>query len=171
MRSQMSMLQMMYNMTRKKKSVNIKNAEIVKREAYVNVLKKITKEGMCPFCEKHLMKHHPNPIIFKGNHWLVTENGWPYEGTKQHFLLIPRKHIESIEQIKAESWSELQRHLRKLQKEYPFAGGTFFIRSGDVKYTGATVQHLHANVVVGKKRNKITDAIRVVIGFKKGPSS
>ena len=154
-----------------KKRVDIRNAEIVRRDEYVNVLKKITEEGMCPFCEEHLMKHHPNPIIFKGNHWLVTKNGWPYEGTRYHFLLILRKHVESTEKISASAWLELQKHLKKLQKKYSFVGGTFFIRSGDVEYTGATVRHLHANIIVGKKRNKATEAIRAVVGFKKKPSS
>jgi len=148
------------------KQVDVKNAEIVRREEYVKVLDKIIKEGMCPFCEENLMKHHTQPILFKSKHWLVTKNAWPYEGTQYHFLLIARTHVECIEKISKEAWSDLHKHWNKLQREHKFNGGTFFIRSGNVIMTGATVRHLHANIVVGKQRDDKAESIRTVIGFK-----
>lgn len=150
----------------KKEHVDVENAEIVKREEYVKVLEKIVKEGMCPFCEEHLMNHHTEPILHKGEHWLVTKNAWPYEGTKHHFLLISRTHIENIEDISSDAWTELHKHWGTLKKEHSFEGGTFFVRSGNIKMTGATVRHLHANIVVGKKRDDKTESVRTVIGFK-----
>ncbi|MBI2409984.1 HIT domain-containing protein [Candidatus Kaiserbacteria bacterium] len=150
-----------------KPRVDTKNALIVKREEYVNALEAILAGGFCPFCEKHLFKHHRRPLIFKGRYWLVTENSWPYEGARLHFLFIARPHIEATEKISTVMWGELQSLYRKLVKKYQLSGATLVIRSGDTRFTGASVNHLHGHVVVGTARTKKTEPIRALIGFKR----
>jgi len=149
-----------------KKQVDIKNAGVIKRDEYVKVLEKIIEEGGCPFCEGNLMRHHREPILSKGKHWLVTKNAWPYEGAKHHFLLISNTHIESIEDASPDVWSELHEHWNKLQNKFQLEGATLFIRSGDTKMTGASVCHLHAQIVAGKPRGDDSSAITALIGFK-----
>lgn len=154
-------------MTSNKQRVDIKNSGVVKREDYTNTLETIAKGGFCPFCESHLHKHHKLPFIYKSKYWLVTKNAWPYKGARAHFLLITREHIEAIEDLKPLAWSDLQKIYKKLVRENNFKGSTLLFRSGDTKITGASVNHLHAHLIVGTPRTKNTKPIKALVGFKK----
>jgi len=148
------------------KRVEVKNAG--ERADYAHTLKQIAKGNYCPFCdEKRFVEYHKKPTLYKGRYWFATHNNWPYEGTKHHFLLIHRTHVESVQEIPPKAWTDLQKALVFLQKKFKLKGASLFMRSGDPAVTGATVRHLHAQLIVGTRRNKTTEAIRVVLGFKK----
>lgn len=155
------------SMTSKKRQVDTKNAAIVKRNDYAQTLNAIIAGGFCPFCEEHLSKHHKRPIIHKTKHWLVTENAWPYKGSRFHFLFITRLHVEATEDIPPAVWADLQKLYRTLIKENNIKGATLMIRSGDTKYTGASVNHLHAHLVTGSPYTKNTIPIKVPVSFRK----
>ncbi len=150
-----------------KKRVDTKNAELVKRQDYADTLHTIVAGGFCPFCEEHLFKHHTKPLIRKGRHWLVTDNAWPYAGTRAHVLFITRKHIEAAEQLSPAAWTELLELYRELVTARKLRGATLMVRSGDTAYTGASVNHLHAHVVSGSPRTKSSKMIRALVSFKK----
>jgi len=154
-------------MVKKKQRVDARNALVVKRNEYVRVLDSIITGGFCPFCEKHLFKHHREPLIYKSKYWLVTKNSWPYKGSRYHFLLIARPHIEATEEIPPLMWTDLQKLYKKLTRENKIKGATLFIRSGDTKMTGASVNHLHAHLVTGSPSSKNTAPIKALIGFGK----
>ena len=154
-------------MVLKKQHVDTKNAKVVKRNDYADTLDSIVAGGFCPFCEEHFFKHHRRPLIYKSEHWLVTENSWPYKGSRFHILFIARKHIETTEDMSSAMWTDLQRQYRKLVKEKNMKGATLVIRSGDTKITGASVNHLHAHLVVGSSRTKNVKPIKALVGFKK----
>jgi diadenosine tetraphosphate (Ap4A) HIT family hydrolase len=44
-------------------------------------------------------------------------------------------------------------------------GGTLMIRSGETRFTGATVNHLHAHLIVGGPREEGNQPITAVLGF------
>lgn len=150
-----------------KKQVDPANALVVKRTDYVQALDSISAGGFCPFCEEHLFKHHSRPLILKGRHWLVTENAWPYKGARLHFLIISRVHIEKTEDLSAAMWADLHKTYWWLTQAYRFKGATLFIRSGETKLTGATVNHLHAQLLVGSPRTRKTKPIKALVGFAK----
>ena len=150
-----------------KRHVNVKNAEIVRRSDYRAVLETITAEGECPFCEERLGRHHRSPILFKTKYWMATTNAWPYEGSRHHFLLIARAHIERAEALAADAWKDLGAAYRKLVREHSITGATLFMRSGRTDMTGATVAHLHAQIVTGVPHGAETETITALIGFKK----
>jgi len=154
-------------MTPRKQRVDIANATIMKRNEYVRALDSIIAGGFCPFCEKNLFKHHHEPLIYKTKYWLVTKNSWPYEGARFHFLFITRVHIEATEKMSPEMWANLHTLYKKLVAKNSIKGATLFIRSGNTKFTSASVNHLHAQLVVGTPRTKTTRPIAVPIGFKK----
>ncbi|MFA5942731.1 MAG: HIT domain-containing protein [Candidatus Paceibacterota bacterium] len=151
-----------------KKQVDVGNASVVPRDDYVKVLEEIIAAGFCPFCEEHLFKHHPNPVLFQNKHWLVTKNTWPYVGTRLHLLFIARTHIERIEDMTATML--LYRHdlYRQVIEEHTITGATFMTRSGETLFTGATVTHLHSHLIVGGARDE-TDSkpIKALVGFEK----
>ncbi len=152
---------------KKKPTVDVESARAAKRDDYSGVLETIRAGGFCPFCEEHLFKHHRKPLLFKTKRWLVTENAWPYEGTKYHFLFIARPHVEEVADGPADLLKDLQVAYAKLRKRYDFKGATLAMRTGDSAYTGATVRHLHAQLIVGTKRTKASTPITVVAGYKR----
>lgn len=114
---------------------------------YGKVIDRIKEDGVCPFCPENLAKYHKKPILKEGSFWVLTENMYPYEGAKQHGLLIHKAHITSLPQISKEAWSELNDLVVWFTTERNIPGGTFLMRFGDTRYTGASVSHLHANLV------------------------
>ena len=152
---------------KKRPHVDLGNAEIVERDNYIQTLKEILDGGFCPFCEEHLSKHHKRPFLYKSTYWIVTENSWPYEGSKFHFLFIARPHVEKMENLPSPMWAELLKLYQQLVVEKRLRGATLMIRSGDTKISGASVNHLHAHLFVGVRGTKKTRTIAAVVGFKK----
>lgn len=151
----------------RRKDVDLTNATISKRSNYGDVIASIIKAGHCPFCTDNFLKYHTKPILRTGTYWIVTKNAWPYEGTSHHFLLVSVPHIESIADASKESWDELRAHIAYLQKKYKLKGKSLLMRSGEPSMTGASVRHLHAQLIVGRPRDKHTSSITALVGFKK----
>lgn len=138
------------------------------REGYAEVLHGIRAAGRCPFCIDNLPNTHPRPILWQSDHWIVTENAWPYEGTKQHFLLISVEHVERIEELSPEAGHGFFEAYAWLAEHVGFPGATILWRSGGTDQTGASVSHLHAQVVVGYPRSGDSEKMKIfgVVGFK-----
>jgi ATP adenylyltransferase len=150
---------------KKEPQVNVANSTIVERGTYANTLREIVDAGFCPFCEEHLFKHHQRPVRDKSEHWIVTENSWPYEGTQFHILFIARVHVGATEDLSPAAWRDLHSLYKKFIKETGVGGGTLMIRSGNTDITGASVNHLHAHLIVGSSRTKQATPIKAVVGF------
>ena len=131
---------------------------------YGKVIDQIKKDGVCPFCPENLLKYHKNPILKEGFYWVLTKNMYPYEGAKHHILIIHKKHIEKFEEIVPEAWSEIRRLVESFTKEENILGGTFMMRFGDTAHTGASVSHLHANLVSPDAEDKNRKPIIVRVG-------
>jgi ATP adenylyltransferase len=146
--------------------VDVQNASTRARGDYAQALAKIEEDGICPFCEAHLAAHHKNPILFGNAHWIVTENAWPYDGTRHQFLLIHRDHIESAEELPSGAWESLGSAYCQLVNEYRIEGATLLLRTGKTDFTGASVAHLHAQLISGGQRESDSELIRALVGFK-----
>lgn len=112
---------------------------------YKDVINKIAKDGVCPFCIEHLSKYHPNPIEER-EYWVITDNAYPYTPKKHHKLLISKVHIEHFNQLTEPMLDELEAIVQELNDKLGIEGGTFVMRYGNTKYTGASVTHLHSHL-------------------------
>ncbi|MFA4846551.1 MAG: HIT domain-containing protein, partial [Patescibacteria group bacterium] len=110
---------------------------------------------------------HRRPILYKSKYWLVTANSWSYSGSQFHILFIARKHIEKTEDMSSMMWNDLRKLHRKFVKKNKIKGATLMIRSGDTKITGASVNHLHAHLIVGGPRTDTAEPIKALVGFRK----
>jgi diadenosine tetraphosphate (Ap4A) HIT family hydrolase len=146
------------------KKVNVKNTASKK---YAAVLRKIEKDKVCPFCEKHFLKYHTRPIIKNGRHWILTENFNPYPGTTHHLLAVSKKHVAHFDALSASAHTELFSIFSAELKKRGIKGGGLFMRFGDSEYNFSSVGHLHAQLLVGTKRGKGTELLLVPLGFKK----
>ncbi|MBP7857550.1 MAG: HIT domain-containing protein [Candidatus Saccharimonadales bacterium] len=134
--------------------VNIENA---RHDDQLSVMKGIAEDGVCPFDEEYIAKYHKQPVLRQGTYWTLTLNQWPYEHTRVHLLAIARKHVESIDELPAVAGEELFEHVRWAIAEYKIDFGGLAMRFGDVRHNGASVNHLHAHIIVPDK-NKPADA-------------
>lgn len=130
------------------------------------VMNQIVKDGVCPFCQAQLAKYHRQPILWENDRWLVTENDYPYEGTRFHFLIIRKQH-RHIEDVGPSAWVDLGRAVDWIIEHYKIKGGTFLMRFGEMEYNGSSVQHLHAHIIVGRKKGTKTESLKVKVGYRK----
>lgn len=125
--------------------VNIANA---RNDEQRDVMEKIAEHGDCPFCPENLERYHRNPIVRRGEHWLLTENQWPYDHTRIHMLAIAAYHAEALEDLQEGAFEELGDHFRWASKEHAITAGGIAMRFGsDIASNGATVRHLHAHLI------------------------
>jgi diadenosine tetraphosphate (Ap4A) HIT family hydrolase len=147
-----------------KKLMHLSNARV---PAQKKQMEEIAQRGICPFCREHFEANHKAPILKETKHWLATRNDYPYEGSKNHFLLVHKSHIECMRDLKSPAAKELGSMLAWIESEFSLPGGTFLMRFGDMRYNGATIAHLHAHVITGIKEGNNSEPIRKKIGFKK----
>ena len=141
-------------MTARKSFVNPANTLFRPGHTYKNVIEKIEQDGVCPFCPEYFARYHKKPLIKTGRYWILTENMYPYKGAKHHLLLIHKKHIEHASEISSGAWKELQHLMKFAIKKRGIKGGALVMRFGESSYTGASVAHLHANIVGAEPHNK-----------------
>lgn len=117
-------------------------------EGYKKIMSEITADGSCPLCPP--MKWHPNPILQehdKGK-WIITANSHPYEHATHHLLIIPRRHIELLLGLSARDIKSIFALANWATKEFNIKGGGLTMRFGETLYTGATIKHIHAHLIV-----------------------
>jgi diadenosine tetraphosphate (Ap4A) HIT family hydrolase len=131
------------------------------------LMEQIEADGVCPFCSEHFTKYHPKPILKETDYWFVTENMSPYEGASHHFLFVYKpSHVNTLSSVSPEAGQDLFTLLAWVTETYSIEGGSFFMRFGDMNWNGSSVEHLHAQLIVGKKKDNTTEALRVKLGWK-----
>lgn len=145
---------------------NFLNLNHARSQEQIDLMKKIIADGVCPFCPEYLTKYHPKGIIHENENWFLTENMTPYEGSKFHFLAIYKKHAIMPSEVPAEHIGKLFELLNWAIEAYKIPGGSILMRFGDTDYTGASVTHLHAHLVVGDSRQNSDEKLKTKIGYK-----
>ena len=118
----------------------------IRTKAQLEVMRRIRIAGHCPFCPENLSTYHTKPILWKGAYWVLTENAWPYPGADLHYLIILREHKEDAGLIGVAAEHEFFEVVR-LCSSGKFLGGGICMRSGSPILSGATVKHLHAQII------------------------
>ena len=148
-----------------KSGLNHDNARTSEQRA---LMAKIEADGVCPFCAEHFKKYHPKPTLKETDYWFVTTNMSPYEGTEHHFLFVYKPlHATLPKEIAPEALVDLFACMEWLMDEYNIPGASFFTRFGDTRYTGSSVEHLHAHLLVGGPKSDDTESLKVTLGNKK----
>lgn len=148
----------------KKSYVNLKHA---RTQQQIDVMTQIEKDGVCPFCMENFLKYHPKPIIHENDNWIVTENMSPYEGSVYHFLFVCKRHFTMPTDMTDSEKKDLFDLINWTIANNSISGGSILIRFGDTRFTGASVDHLHAHLVVGDANDDEQESLKVKIGYKK----
>lgn len=150
----------------KKKAAKHINIAHARTDFQRDVMKRIKKDGVCPFCMEHFLKYHTKPILLRGRYWVITQNFEPYAGSKAHLIAIYKKHTEHFDSVPPKALAELFSGFKKLATRRKVRGGTLFMRFGDTDYTGATVAHLHVQLVSGVSRKRSRTPLVTRIGYQ-----
>lgn len=128
-------------------SVEMSNARLDEQR---EVMEGILDDGVCPFCIGSLRRYHKKPLLEEGEHWIVTENQWPYGHTAFQLLFIAREHVRTLADL-GENVGPAFAELGVLATKYLDVYGTdtagFGMRIGNPAETGGTVDHLHAHLM------------------------
>jgi diadenosine tetraphosphate (Ap4A) HIT family hydrolase len=112
-------------------------------------MRRLDAAGICLFCPDGLARHPPERIVLRTRHWTALLNDFPYPGTRLHLMLVPRQHASDLTGLPAAAqlnfWQALAAVVRDHQLTYYGLG----VRNGDCRYTGATIEHVHAHLLVG----------------------
>ena len=119
-----------------------------REEEQVQVMEEIIETGECPFCMEHLDKYHRTPVLKETDHWIITRNAWPYENTRDHFLLILKTHKESLGELSPEEGADYFQLIAWAEQEFEIPGGGLAMRFGDTNYSAGTVKHIHAQLII-----------------------
>lgn len=131
-------------------------------EGYQEVIEEALAEDACPLCPP--MKWHPNPILRDDGRWIITKNSHPYPNTEHHFIIVSKKHIELLPELSVEDLRSVLDLAKWAAQEYNIKGGGLTMRFGDTLYTGATIKHLHAHLIVPEVKNDQVKPIYFPIG-------
>ncbi len=116
-------------------------------EEQLRHMERLEEHNVCVFCPEHFAAFHREPVEIAGNHWYVTKNDYPYIGTRAHYLIVSHLHVRSFDELPDDAGAELWALKRRLkQRLAPLAVATIE-RSGDMRYNGGSVAHLHVHFV------------------------
>ena len=150
------------------RQVNVDHAHT---SEYREMLERIERDGVCPFCVDFCQgkppTYHPNQTLIETKWWVVTENVRKYEGVTHQLLFVPKIHVIEPWQLPEDAWAELQYVTREVAQMENLPAGAFMMRFGDTDFTGGSVTHLHAQLVVGVSRKESAEPLLVYCGYKK----
>jgi len=145
--------------------LNLDHARVAEQR---NKMSELIQKGICPFCPEYLVQYHDTSIIKKYQYWVLTYNDYLYDGAAEHLLVIAKEHWTDIGDITPEAAGELITICAEASRKHP--GGALLMRFGNTDYTGATVSHLHTQLIFGgPKVAGPENQIITLVGYKKTP--
>ena len=122
---------------------------------------RLEAQGICVFCPEHVAEYQREPVEYEGEHWYVTRNGFPYQGTTDHYLIVARRHVVGFEELPDEAGAELWAIRRELAGRLQPVALATVERSGDMRFNGGSVAHLHVHLVALEPEPSETVRFRV----------
>ncbi len=112
-------------------------------------MRRLEAAGICLFCPAALREHAHQRVAFETRHWAVTPNAFPYKGTRLHLLVVPHQHVNDMLDLDEEALGDFWAALRLIRERFDLGYYGLGVRNGNCSFTGATIAHVHAHVLVG----------------------
>jgi diadenosine tetraphosphate (Ap4A) HIT family hydrolase len=103
--------------------------------------------GICLFCPAGL-RESEQPILLETSHWTVTLNAYPYPGTAFHALLVPHQHASDMLDLGSAAQHDFWSALATIRERHDLTYYGLGVRNGDCRFTGGTIAHVHAHLIV-----------------------
>jgi len=112
-------------------------------------MRRLEAAGICLFCPDALRSHAAQQVLFETGHWSVTPNAFPYAGARLHLLVVPHRHVTDLLDLDDAAGADFWAALREIRSRYGLDHYGLGVRNGNCSFTGATIAHVHAHVLVG----------------------
>ena len=112
-------------------------------------MRRLEAAGICLFCPDSLREHARQRVLFETDHWAVTPNAYPYAGTRLHLLVVPRQHVNDMLDLGDLALADFWGAMREIRSRFSLDHYGLGVRNGNCSFTGATIRHVHAHVLVG----------------------
>src|SRR3989344_1240784 len=144
--------------------MKVVDPRFAKSREYGGVIRKIASAGHCPFCPENF-KYHKHPSLPRAGEWFITRSSWPYKNTRFHFLILGKTHKEKFSELSLRDWNNITALAEWAIKKFRIRGGGLALRFGETAYTGATVYHIHAHLIMPNINAKTKKAKTVVFSI------
>jgi ATP adenylyltransferase len=135
--------------------------QAARSDAQRSRMERLQEQGVCVFCREHLPEEEREALVLCGEHWYVSVNRYPYAGTRAHYLIVPHRHVASFDELPDEAGAELWALKRELKEQLAPQAIATVERSGDMRYNGGSVAHMHVHFVVLDEQPSSTVRFRV----------
>ncbi len=108
------------------------------------------KSEGCVFCNiiKNVKDDEENMVIFRDTHCFGVMNRYPY--SPGHFMIIPLKHTDSIEDLDSKTWQQISLHVKNgvamLKEHFKVSGVNIGMNLGKIAGAGIA-EHVHYHLV------------------------
>lgn len=123
-------------------------------------MKSLAERNVCAFCYQNIPAEQKNPIELETKHWVVKKNDYPYEHTSLHLIMIPKQHVSTFSQLTTSAQADFGRAITETENHFNLDSYAIGMRSGDFRYNGGSVEHIHAHIVVGERDQEHFQAVR-----------
>lgn len=134
-------------------------------------MRRLEAAGICLFCPASLREHASQEIAFETRHWSVTPNAFPYRGTRLHLLIVPHQHASDLLDLGDEALADFWAALRQVREQYGLDYYGLGVRNGNCSFTGATIAHVHAHVLVGDPESEPEVPVRMKFSSRPRPAA
>lgn len=142
--------------------------ENVRTPGQLAEMRSLEAQGVCLFCPDVLRGHGRQQVLFETRHWLVTPNEFPYAGTALHLLLVPHEHVGDLLDLPGEAQQDFWAALGLVRERHRLRYYGLGVRNGDCRFTGATIRHVHAHVLVGDADSGQAPPVRMRFSSRPG---
>jgi dihydrofolate reductase len=116
-------------------------------QSYLADLVALNTLGECPFCPGG-KTHQTQGIIFENEAWWVTHNTHPLTHSELSLVLVPKRHVIFAHELHADEVAYERLMLQEIEKMFGLEGWARTVCEGEPMRTGATVRHLHYQLLV-----------------------
>lgn len=124
--------------------------EHAREQEQLQDMEDIARRDICFMCPEHISEFYEerNGLIAEGEHSYLVHNGYPYENTAHHLMVLPKEHVNKLSELSENFILEAFAFLQTMERELEIDGGAIAMRFGEPALTGATVHHLHMHLIV-----------------------
>nr|AIA12698.1 Dihydrofolate reductase [uncultured bacterium] len=129
--------------------VNPNNARSPAYRSQLEAIKQIEAGRFCPFCKGN-KTYQGQELLGQWSGWELVRTNTPYLGSRHHLMLIPDRHLTTLDELNSGDWLAITHLLNQFKKRYRIQANVSFVREGvlNLDHVGATVGHFHLNILV-----------------------
>lgn len=107
----------------------------------------------CPFCNERIIAYQ---AYYEGTHLRVHLNYSPI--LDGHSMIVPKRHVERIEELSAEEFAEIQDVIKRVQRAFQrlYGASDVLLCCQNGEQAGQTVLHAHIHIIPRVQKNVYT---------------